>query len=92
MYASAPTHGELGHSIRAIPFHCCGLTASNAIRGSPVTSVETGRTTEHEHASFSETRLGSRASSYIFRIPDRRGGSRLGSNRSRHDADSRSGE
>ena len=29
VYASAPTHGELRHSISDRPFHCCGLTASN---------------------------------------------------------------
>jgi hypothetical protein len=29
VYASAPTHGELRHSIIAGPLHCCGPTASN---------------------------------------------------------------
>jgi len=62
------------------------------LRGRPVTSVETGRTTEHDQEFSNESPLGSRGARYILRTPGRRCGNRLGSNGSRHITDSRSSQ
>src|SRR4051794_12654356 len=64
-----PPHRHTASSgITLVPDHCTAAASQypTTLRGSPVLSVETGRTTEHDHEFSSESRLRRRGARYIF--------------------------